>query len=51
MPTPATAGSNTPLVGSVIPVPDHVPPGVAALKFMGEPLKHSELTGLIVASA
>ena len=49
-PDPATEGSKTPLLGSVIPVPDHTPPGDAAERVIGFSLLQKGPTLLIVAS-
>lgn len=50
--TPATAvdGSNTPLIASVIPVPDHVPPAVAAVRVSTGSFEQNGPTGVMLAS-
>ena len=50
-PIPATDGLKIPFAGSVIPVPDHVPPGVEAVKVTALLDMQIELTGSIDASA
>ena len=47
---PAAEGSNVPADGLVIPVPDQVPPDVAADKVTGAALAHMEGGVVIVAS-
>ena len=51
--TPAAAndGLNVPLIGSVIPVPLHVPPLFAAVKLKGAVLAQIGETAVIVAFA
>ena len=51
VPTPAVAGSNVPLAALVIPLPLHVPPAVAPVKFTEGSLIQYGPTGVIVASA
>jgi hypothetical protein len=48
---PAMAGLNVPATGSVIPVPDHVPPAVAADKLKGADPAQTGETAVIVAFA
>jgi len=50
VPGPTKDGANVPLFESVIPVPDHVPPGSAALKFNGGFVSQKGPAGVIVAS-
>ena len=49
-PVPATEGSNVPLIGSVIPVPEQTPPGDAAESVTGLSLAQNGPTELMVAS-
>ena len=51
VPGPATAGLNVPALVLVIPVPLHVPPGWAAVRFNAGELEHNGPAGLMVASA
>ena len=50
-PIPATDGLKIPFAGSVMPVPDHVPPALAPVRVMGPLETQRELTGSIDASA
>ena len=50
-PTPAIAGSNAPVAGFVIPGPDHVPPGFAAVKTVAAALAQNGPAAVIVAFA
>ncbi len=43
-PGPATVGSNVPFTGSVIPVPDHVPPGFNGIMSNGGSVSQISLT-------
>ncbi len=49
-PTPATAGSKAPVAPLVIPVPDQVPPGSAAVKITDGAFTQNGPAGVIVAS-
>ena len=51
LPTVANEGSNAPVAGLVIPVPDHVPPGLTEDKITGEPFSQYGPFGLIVETA
>ena len=51
VPTPATAGSNAPVDGFVIPVPDQVPPGSAAVKITDAAFAQNGPAAVIVALA
>jgi len=48
VPGPALVGLNTPRLASVIPLPDHVPPGVAAVNVTGLPFEQKGPAGVIV---
>ena len=48
VPTPAVVGLNIPNDASVIPFPDHVPPGVAAVNVTGLPFEQKGPAGLMV---
>ncbi len=49
VPVPETLGLNVPANALVIPVPDHVPPGVAEVKLLELPPAQSIPGGVIVA--
>ena len=50
VPGPATTGSKTPSAGSVMPVPDHVPPASAATSVVATASSQYGPAGVIVAS-
>jgi hypothetical protein len=50
VPAPATEGLNTPVTVFVMPVPDHTPPSVAAVKVIGEAMSQIGPAGQMVAS-
>ena len=50
VPAPAEDGSKVPAKGSVIPPPDHVPPGSTAVNVTGILLSQNGPAGAIVAS-
>ena len=50
-PAEANAGLNVPFIASVIPVPLHVPPEVAAVKLNGNASAHIGKTEVMVAFA
>ena len=50
VPTPATLGLNAPVFALIMPVPLHVPPGLAAVKVMGLASMHTDPRFAMVAS-
>ena len=50
VPTPDEEGVNVPATESVIPVPDHIPPGLAALKLNATLPSQTDATSVMVAS-
>lgn len=46
-PGPAKDGLNIPLIASVIPIPDHVPPPIEALKVTGKSVSLNGPAGII----